>query len=111
MRMADATMLRAAPRHEILGVAGGVDAAALPGRAQELPADGLDQPRVVIADDQAHAVRGRATRSAMNDRPGVAFVVAGRELEAEHAALAARGHADRHEAAIETTRPASRTLT
>ena len=82
-------------RHEILGVAGEVDPAALPARAQELLADGLDQARVVVADDQAHAVEAAVDERTDERRPGRALVVAGRELDAEDPTLTAHGHAGR----------------
>jgi hypothetical protein len=42
-------------RHEVLGVAGEVDPAALPGGSEELLEGGLDQACVIVGNDQAHA--------------------------------------------------------
>ena len=68
-----------APRgawHEVLGVAREVDPAALPAGAQELLTDGLDEPRVVVADDEPDPVETAITERAHEARPCRALVVA-----------------------------------
>ena len=98
-------------RHEVLGVAREVHPAALPARAQQLLADRLDEPGMVVADDQAHAVQATLDERADEARPGGALVVARRQLEAQHPPLAGHGATPvATSAAMDTTRPCSRTL-
>ena len=52
-------------RDEVLGVAGEVDPAALPGGSEELLVDRLDQAPVVVADDQPDA-----RQAALDERRG-----------------------------------------
>ncbi len=84
-------------RDEVLGVPGEMDPAALPGGAKELLVDRLDQSSVVVADDQPDAGEAALDEPPDEARPGRALVVACGELEPEHAALAGRRHAGRHE--------------
>lgn len=84
-------------RDEVLGVAREMDPAALPAGAQELLSDGLDEARVVVADDEPHAVQPALDERAHEPRPGRALVVARGELEPEHPPLAGRGDARRDE--------------
>ena len=93
--MAVATMLRGGARHEVLGVAREMDPAALPGGAQQLLVDRPHEPAVIVADDQPDAAQATLDEAADEGRPGGALVVARRELEAQHAPLAAGGHARR----------------
>ena len=74
-----------------------MDSTSLPRRSQELLADGLDQAAVVVADDQPDAGQSTLDEAADEGRPGTALVVAGREVESEHAPLAGRRHAGRDE--------------
>jgi hypothetical protein len=62
--------------HELLGVAGEVDPAALPGRAEERLVERLDQPGMVVADDQADAAEAAGDERAQEARPGRSLVVA-----------------------------------
>jgi hypothetical protein len=58
------------PWHEVLSVAGEVDPAALPRRAQELLADRHHEPRVVVADDEPDARQAALTEPPEEGRPG-----------------------------------------
>jgi hypothetical protein len=59
--------------------------------------DGLDQPTVVVTDDQPDAVQAALDERADEARPGAALVVAGGQLEAEDAPLTRGGHAGCHQ--------------
>jgi len=54
-------------------------------------------PGVIVADDQPHPGQPALDQGAHEARPGAALVVAGRQLQAQNAALAAGRHADRHQ--------------
>jgi hypothetical protein len=82
---------------EVLGVAGEVDAAALPGATKELLANGLDEAGVVVADDQADAAETALDETPDEGRPGAALVVARGELESQDPPLAGGGDAGRDE--------------
>ena len=100
-----------AARDEVLGVAGEVHPAALPGRAEELLADRLDQPRMVVADDEPDAREAALDEARMNAGQAEPSSLPGRQLEAQHPPLAAVATPAATSAAIDTTRPPSRTLT
>ncbi len=84
-------------RHEVLGVAGEVHPAPLPPGAEQLLVDGPHEARVVVGHDEPHPVEPALHERPDEARPGGPLVVAGAELEPEHAALPRREHADRHE--------------
>ena len=87
-----------------------VDPAALPGGAEQQLPDRLHEAAVVIADDQAHARQAAVDQTLDERRPGGALVVARRELEAQHPPLPSATPVATS-AAIDTTRPPSRTFT
>jgi hypothetical protein len=68
-----------AARHEVLGLAGEVGAAPLPGRSEELLADDPSEPGVVVADDEPHAAQPALDEAPDERGPGGALVVAGRQ--------------------------------
>jgi hypothetical protein len=65
---------------------------------------------VGVADDQADPGQTTFDERAQEARPGVALVVAGGQLEAQDPPLADPATPTATSAAIDTTRPASRTL-
>lgn len=74
-----------------------MDPAALPGRAQKLLVDGLDQPSMVVADDQPDTGQTTFDEATDEGRPGRALVVARGELEPDDPPLAAVRDGGRHE--------------
>src|SRR5680860_1687864 len=86
-----------AARHERLGIAREVDPASLPRRTEERLADGGDEAAMGVADDQPDASQAALDEPPQERRPGIALVVAGRQLEAEDPTLAGARHPDRHE--------------
>ena len=89
-------MLRAAG-HEVLGVAGEVHATPLPGRAQELLADRLDEARMVVADDQADTLQPALDEQRMNRGQAEPSSLPAAELEPQDPALAVGRDPDRDE--------------
>ena len=72
---------------------------------------GLEDAPVGVADDETDTRQAALEEPPHEARPGVALVVAGGEIEAQHPPFARDRHADRERHAIDTTRPASRTFT
>ena len=78
--------------HERQEVAGEVDAAALMAGALQHPAQGSDQPGVLVGDDQAHPGEATAAQRAQK-APPERFVFAVAHVEAEDFAFAGGGDA------------------
>ncbi len=68
----------------------------LPCGAQELAAHGLHDAPVGVADDEPGAGEAALEEPPHKGGPGVALVVAGRQIEPQHTPLARGRHPDRH---------------